>query len=30
MGQRTLLPEAAEVILDQLQVQGRERIIMVL
>jgi transposase len=30
MGQRTLLPDAAEVILDRLQVQGCERIIMVL
>ena len=30
MGQRTLLPDAAEVVLDQLQVLGRERIIMVL
>jgi len=30
MGQRTLLPDAAEVVLDQLQVVGRERIIMVL
>ena len=30
MGQRTLLPDAAEVVLDQLQVVGREQIIMVL
>jgi transposase len=30
MGQRTLLPDGAEVVLDRLQVQGRERIIMVL
>ncbi len=30
MGQRTLLPDDAEVVLDQLQVQGRERIVMVL
>ena len=30
MGPRTLLPDAAEVVLDQLQVVGRERIIMVL
>ncbi len=30
MGQRTLLPDGAEVVLDQLQVQGRDRILMVL
>lgn len=30
MGQRTLLPDAAEVVLDQLQVQDRDRILMVL
>src|SRR3974390_1396422 len=30
MGQRTLLPDTAEVVLDHLQVLGRERIIMVL
>lgn len=30
MGQRTLLPDATEVVLDHLQVLGRERIVMVL
>src|SRR5579859_3015625 len=30
MGQRTLLPDAAEVVLDQLRVLGREQIVMVL
>jgi len=30
MGQRTLLPDAYEVVLDQLRVQGRDRLIMVL
>lgn len=30
MGQRTLLPDVSEVVLDQLRVQGRERILMVL
>jgi transposase len=30
MGHRTLLPDVGEVILDQLQVQGRDRLVMVL
>jgi len=30
MGQRTLLPDTAEFVLDQLQVQGREQIVMIL
>jgi transposase len=30
MGQRTLLPDSGEVVLDQLQVQGRDRILMIL
>jgi transposase len=30
MGQRTLLPDAGEVVLDRLQVYGRERLVMVL
>ena len=30
MGQRTLLPDVSEVVLDRLRVQGRERILMVL